>query len=608
MSDTSKLIGDLEALNKISQTLNRAVDVRTALESSLPQLVQLMGLETGWIFVHNPLAENRWAGRGYELAAHYQLPPSLVLENRSAWDKGCNCQAYCNKGELSEAYNEVRCSRLAESIGARNGLYVHASTPLQSGSKVLGILNVAAPTWESFDERALTLLTTVGAQMGVALERAQLHDMLSEQRLQEQSALLAMSQNLLRRSSLEGLESFIVNETLKLIDVDACALLLPDPKDQEQLFFLAENGWHTDPVGAGRRVPANAQSRVGKTMIAQEPLVAAVDLNLPQTALDQWALAEQFKIMAAVPLLVDERSVGVLVVHSRRDRQFVDPDLRFLQLLANQAAIALEAWRLRNEEIEWGRTERELAFGREIQRSMLPETCPIIPGWQFSVAYEAAREVGGDFYDFFPFIERPELWGIVIADVSDKGVPAALYMVLSRTTIRNAVQVSRTPAEVLEKTNRYILEDSQADMFLSAFYATLETTNGWLSYSNAGHNFPLWWQSDSRQLVVLPQHGILLGVVENVQLDDHKIEIKPGDILILYTDGITEAINEKQQEFGEIRLKRVVTAALESNPDLDGEGVIDIILDAVNDFAADQPRFDDRTLFVVKRSGNDYVG
>ncbi len=608
MIENSELINDLKALNKISQTLNRALDVRTALESSLQQLVQLMGLKTGWIFVDKPASVNRWAGPGYELAAHYQLPPALDLERREAWDKGCNCQASCKKGELNEAYNEVKCSRLKESKGERNGLSVHASTPLQSGSKILGILNVAAPTWDSFNERALALLTTVGEQMGVTLERAQLHDMLRERRVQEQSALLALSEKLLKRSSLEGLEYFIVNETQKLLHVDACALLLPDPKDDENLFFLAETGWHTDPVAHSRRVPANEQSWVGKAMIAQKPLEAEVDLELPQEALDRWALAENFKMMAAVPLLVNERSVGVLVVHTRHDHHFSSDDLRFLQLLANQAALALEAWRLRNEELAWGRTERELAFGREIQRSMLPDSCPTIPGWQFAVAYESALKVGGDFYDFFPFIERPDLWSIVIADVSDKGVPAALYMVLSRTTIRSTASTKRSPAEVLEKTNRYILEDSQADMFLSAFYATLDTTNGRLTYSNAGHNHPLWWQARTKQLVTLAQHGILLGVVDKVQLDDHQIELQPGDMLILYTDGITEAVDEMYQEFGEVRLKRVINESLNNNPELEGDSLISIILDAVNQFTLEQPLFDDKTLFIVKHTGSENAG
>ena len=177
MSNKTTLISDLNNLNRIAQTLNQAVDVRTALESSLEQLVQLMGLETGWIFIREPAAVERWEGRGYKLAAHNQLPPALDLSSKDAWDKGCSCQNLCSKGSLDEAYNEIRCSRLAKSKGDRHVLSVHASSPLQSGSRVLGILNIAATDWASLDERVLAMLTTVGAQIGVALERARLHDM-----------------------------------------------------------------------------------------------------------------------------------------------------------------------------------------------------------------------------------------------------------------------------------------------------------------------------------------------------------------------------------------------------------------------------------------------
>ncbi len=603
MVENTVLVKDLQSLNRISQTLNKAVDVKTALNSALPILIDLMGFETGWVFVHNPSATNRWAGRGFELAAHHQLPPAMDLKNPDVWQKGCNCQNSCKNGELHEAYNEIRCSRLAEADGQKNGLAVHASVPLKSNSGILGILNVAAPTWDSFDQRALELLATVGDQIGFALERARLHDMLSEQYIQEQSALLLLSQKLLKRTSIEGLENFIVNEAMRLLDVDACALVLPDPIENDHLYFLAQSGWRKDPVSAQKRIPISLDSKIGEVMLTQNSMVSKLNESEPQSKLDKWAVREGFKMIAAVPLIVDGQSGGVLVVHTRQERHFLDSDLRFLNLLANQAAIALEAWRFIQQEIQLRRTERELAFGREIQHSMLPKNCPQVSGWEFATAYEAARKVGGDFYDFFQFIEKPGLWGIVIADVSDKGVPAALYMVLSRTTIRNTAQVGRSPSMVLEKTNRYILEDSQADMFLSAFYATLDIESGRLTYSNAGHNHPLLWKSSEKELVTLSQHGILLGVVENVYLEDHQIDIQPGDCLILYTDGITEAVNEVNKEFGEDRLKSLLSDSLEKKPEIQGEELVDLILDAVINFTSNVSQFDDRTLLVIKRSG-----
>jgi serine phosphatase RsbU (regulator of sigma subunit) len=180
------LIDDLATLNQIAETLNRAVDVRSVLDSALVRLVELMGLETGWLFLSDPSAQGRWWGRGYVLAAHHNLPPALALDNPDAWDKGCDCQGFCNTGRLSGAYNEVRCSRLAEVSGDRRGLTVHASAPLRSGDRILGILNVAGPDWTAFSPEALALLTNVGAQMGIALERARLFDLVQEQLRREE--------------------------------------------------------------------------------------------------------------------------------------------------------------------------------------------------------------------------------------------------------------------------------------------------------------------------------------------------------------------------------------------------------------------------------------
>jgi sigma-B regulation protein RsbU (phosphoserine phosphatase) len=138
-------------------------------------------------------------------------------------------------------------------------------------------------------------------------------------------------------------------------------------------------------------------------------------------------------------------------------------------------------------------------------------------------------------------------------------------------------------------------------MFLSVFYATLETGIGRLTYSNGGHNYPLWWRAEAREIEELSEHGTLVGVLDDLQLDNHVIDLAEDDLLILYTDGVTDAINSEEQDFGTQRLKNVVTTALASGKNLDAQDVIDVILDAVKAYKGDQPQFDDMTLFVIKR-------
>ncbi len=588
-------IEDLQALNQIADTLNRAADVQTALNSVLARLVELMGLETGWIFLVDPGAQSRWAGRGYRLLAYHNLPPAMHPDNPDAWDGGCQCQTLCNKGSFHEAYNEVICSRLAEVHGNKAGLVVHASVPLYSGERVLGIMNVAAPSWEAFTPRALSLLTMVGSQIGVTLERARLYDLLQEQRINEQLALLDLSNQLLSRPNLDDVMPYLVEEARTLLQVDACALMLPDG---DKLYFRAESGWKTDPVGKGRHLPNNESTGPGLVMRTQRPLVIEdleTDDRVPWMA--DWLRAEQFRGHAVVPLIVDGESIGTLVVNTRQPRLLDDNELGFLRLLANQAAIALQTARLHQEDVKLHRIEEELTIGKQIQLSMLPECCPVVAGWEIEAFYKAARQVGGDFYDFFYLPKSPNRLGMVIADVSDKGIPAAIFMALSRTLIRTTALTGRTPAAALMRANELLLKDSQSDAFLTAFYAILNTKTGRLDWTNAGHNPPIWYEAATQTFHKLTLPGIVLGIFETISLRESSTQLAPGDFVIFYTDGVTEAMSAEGEGFGEVRFIDTLRRHAHQNADEIVRGVID----AVNEFTANTPQSDDFTLFIVKR-------
>jgi serine phosphatase RsbU (regulator of sigma subunit) len=603
MSTNQELIDQLHTLNQIAETLNRAVDVDTALETALARLVGLMGLETGWIFTRDEAAQEKWAGRGYRLAAHYNLPPALAVDSLTAWNGGCDCQALCKRGELNAAYNEVRCSRLAEAAGNRRGLAVHASAPLHAGQEILGILNVAGPEWAAFTERSLALLTNVGSQMGIALERARLFNMVQDQRIHEQAALLNLSNRLLRRPDLQEMICCLVDEVKELLQADACAVLLPD-ETGENLVFEAAVGWQSDPVGEKRRVPIDETSGSGWVMLNQKPLLITSDMAGERSFWrNEWLQAEGFRSAAIAPLLAERRSIGVLVIDYRQPRELDAEELRLLQLLANQAAIAIEKARLHQEELARHRLERDLAVGKEIQLSLLPKNPPQIAGWEFAAVYQAAHMVGGDFYDFIELPAQPgqgRRLGVVIADVSDKGVPAALFMAASRTIIRSAARGGagvRQPAAALIRANELIFNDSQTDMFLSAFYGILDSESGEFTFCNAGHNHPVWFEPATGQMTNLDSDGIVLGVLDKISLEDKAIYLVPGDFIIFYTDGVTEAMDGRLTEFGLDKLREIIGQHAHSG----AEQLLWAIVDAVNAFTADAPQSDDFTLVVLKR-------
>ena len=458
--------------------------------------------------------------------------------------------------------------------------------------------NVAAPDWSAFSPAALTILTNVGNQIGTALERARLFDLLQEQRIHEQMALLDFSQQLLARRDLDDLIGYLVDQVCQMLRVDACTLVLPGAND-DSFDFRVASGWCVDPAAEQRQVPADERSGPGLVWRTQQSLlVEDLEEDDPTSWTTDWLRAEGFRGHAVVPLIAEGRSVGVLVVNSRVPRLLNEEEMRLLRLMANQAAIAIEKARLHQEELKMQRMERDLEVGKQIQLSMLPDACPTVPGWECAAIYKAARVVGGDFYDFFPLASDPGQLGMLIADVAGKGVPAALFMARGCTTIRTTALVGNGPGTALTQANSLIFRDRQSQLFLTALYAVLDTGNGRLVYANAGHNPPLWLRAATGDMQTLRAPGIVLGIFADIELEEREIQVAPGDLLVFYTDGVTEAMNASRDLFGEERLQ----AAVAANAGASAQEVLDAILDAVREFTGDVEQSDDITLFVVRRS------
>lgn len=271
---------------------------------------------------------------------------------------------------------------------------------------------------------------------------------------------------------------------------------------------------------------------------------------------------------------------------------------RTLGTFADQVAIAVHNMQLlRRTDEALTRKLAELAVGREIQLSLLPRAVPSVGGWAFAAAYQAARTVGGDFYDFCDLPGPPARLGILVADVADKGVPAALFMALSRTIIRTTALSGRGPAAVLTRANELILRDSRADIFLSAIYAVLELDSGRVIYANGGHDRPLWYHAAGGAVTELAGRGIVLGTFEDIRLEEQRVDLAPGDLLVFYTDGVTDALNADGEMFGEARLKAVIAAHAGGSAD----EMIDALSGALAAFVLDTEPADDVTCVVVKR-------
>jgi phosphoserine phosphatase RsbU/P len=246
------------------------------------------------------------------------------------------------------------------------------------------------------------------------------------------------------------------------------------------------------------------------------------------------------------------------------------------------------------------RKNTELAIAAEIQQSFLPDTISQIEGYEIAAKSVMAKEVGGDFFDVIPLevvpLGKGQL-GIMIADVSGKGIPAALFMALSRIVVRvNATWYGRRPDAAIRDANTIIANDSKSGMFVTLFYAFLDAENRSLTYVNAGHNPPIHFRAAEGTLEELAATGIAMGVIDDATYSQVSMQMGPGDVLVLYTDGITEAENAALEMFSVERLEKIILASHQlSANDLSQE-----ILNAVKAFTGDHPQSDDITLMVIR--------
>jgi serine phosphatase RsbU (regulator of sigma subunit) len=299
----------------------------------------------------------------------------------------------------------------------------------------------------------------------------------------------------------------------------------------------------------------------------------------------------------AVPLSVKGDVLGVMLLEeAMAPHRSLERWTEIVSGIAHQTALAIQSDRLQQEMAGRERLERELQLAREIQQTLMPRQLPDLLGWELAVLCLPARQVGGDFYDFF---ELPDgRLGLVIADVADKGMPAALFMALTRTLVRAAALEEPSPAAALARTNNLLVPDAEQGMFVTAIYAVLSIETGELVYANAGHNPPLLSRAETGQLEPLAKGGMALGVLADSEADDHRSILEPGDSLVFYTDGITEAFSPEGDIFGE----ELLQTAIKDTDGLSAQATLDRIHESVLSFSGGTSQSDDLTLMVVRRS------
>jgi serine phosphatase RsbU (regulator of sigma subunit)/anti-sigma regulatory factor (Ser/Thr protein kinase) len=325
-------------------------------------------------------------------------------------------------------------------------------------------------------------------------------------------------------------------------------------------------------------------------------------IEIDRLSLDSPALRElkQAGVKITVPLISQGELIGLLNLGARRSEQdYSADDRRLLANLATQAAPALRVAQLaQQQQVEARQRERleqELRVARVIQETLLPRQVPSIPGWQISPFWQPARAVSGDFYDFIPYPDGK--LGIVIADVTDKGVPAALVMATTRSILRARAERLESPGQVLAEVNDLLVPDIPPKMFVTCLYAILDVASGTLCYANAGQNLP--YLRTSSGLVELRARGMPLGLMPSMFYEEKVETLSPGDTLLLSSDGLVEAHNPQREMFGFPRLKVLFSEKKR------GAELIQSLMQSLAEFTGPgYEQEDDITLLVVERDAD----
>jgi sigma-B regulation protein RsbU (phosphoserine phosphatase) len=300
--------------------------------------------------------------------------------------------------------------------------------------------------------------------------------------------------------------------------------------------------------------------------------------------------------MLAVPLIYEERVIGVIALESNRTNAFNEYQGRLVENLANHLSIAINNARLYADHVERERSlEREILMARDVQRAMIPESPPHIKGFEIAARLEPALNLSGDFYDYIPFSGKR--LGLMVGDVAGKGIRAAMGMAAARSILRSVARRGGGPTRVLRDANMRLHRDLGSQLLLTLVYGILDAETKTFQYCNAGHNAPLHVRASGKWRA-LKTGGLLLGVFDKQQYKSETLHLEKGDLLFFYTDGLAEAHTPQPNrvEFGE---QRILEYLLQHHH-LRAHAIIDGALTLVREFSTGAHQHDDLTLIVIK--------
>jgi len=456
--------------------------------------------------------------------------------------------------------------------------------PLRRGGEPLGVVTLHKPERAPAEDE-IAFLSELAAQLAIAVGNARVYSEAMREKVENQ-LLLELGTKISASLDSNQLLEQILDLVFQVVRYDAAGIYLVDKKTQ-WITRQAIRGYEADRDEAVRL-------KVGKGLIGWVATTGRGVIVPDVTTDTRYVNArDETKSEMVAPIRIGSEVIGAFNLESDEQDAYESEDMDLLMAFAAQAAVAIERTRLHEEVLEMRRLEEEVTIGQRIQRSFLPDRNPEIRHFDIAGANFSSDLVGGDYYDFIRIAENQ--LGIVVGDVSGKGIAAALIMAMFRASLIAEIRNNYSIRTIISKVNRLLWESVEADRFVTAMYGVLDIEARRYTYVNAGHNPALLCRAGGDHFDQLDATGPLLGTFDSATYKERMVEIRPGDVLVLYTDGVTEAMDPAYDLFGEERLREVIRARRGEPAAI----VLRAIWDAVKAHRQG-PLDDDMTIVVVK--------
>ena len=410
-----------------------------------------------------------------------------------------------------------------------------------------------------------------------------------KQTISELTTLLDISSLLTSALSLQEVLDHITESIVNVLGVKACTIRLLDDNGVE---LTLKSGYNLSREYLSKGpVILNYHPICQAAMKGDFVIIHDITVD-PRSIYQNETRREGLRSMLCVGLMLNGKAIGTIHLYTGEVHEFTEDEVELVQSIANHAAVAIERAKLHEESIEKHRIEQELDLAAEIQKELLPDESPVSDVLDIEAKIVPCRQLSGDLYDFIKLSDHHI--GLVIADVSGKGAPGAILMATTRVIMRKEAEDFLTTANVINKVNKSLYDDTRSTEFVSMFYGVLDEKNLTLTYTNAGHNAPVLFRND--QFISLETGGTLLGIISDSEYKEEKVQLQTGDVILFYTDGIIDAINASNEAFGIERLLEI----LRHNKNLNSKDLIEAIYEELLKFSDHVSQIDDLTLIALR--------